>query len=54
MSPDRESVSAACACAHNAKGQAEMEGEGAWVFTVPLSGLPSNFHGRRAAKHESR
>lgn len=54
VSPDRESVSAACACAHNAKGQAEMEGEGAWVFTVPLSGLPSNFHGRGAAKHESR
>lgn len=28
MSPDRESVSAACACAHNARGQAEMGGRG--------------------------
>lgn len=28
VSPDRESVSAACACAHNARGQAEMGGRG--------------------------
>lgn len=30
MSPDRESVSAACACAHNARGQAEMGGVGVY------------------------
>lgn len=28
VSPDRESVSAACACAHNARGQAGMGGGG--------------------------
>ena len=48
VSPGRESVSAACACAHNAKGSGRNGRRG--CLQCPFRGLPSNFEAAKGGE----